>query len=105
MEYFKHRKSLKKLVKLKKKEFAQKQIEDLTESNSWDKMWEIIGKWGVRRGESALRTRDGRELREGREWDKALLDEYHPALSAEEKSEWYEYTSEREPSAHNPRCQ
>lgn len=42
-------------------------------------------KWGVQRGKSALKTRDSRELKEGKNGDKALLEEYHPAVSVAER--------------------
>lgn len=37
----------------------------------------------VKREESALRTRNSKELVEGKELDKAMLEEYHPEISVE----------------------
>jgi len=66
--YYEKRRVLKKEIRRKKKEARNKDMEELTEENSWDKIWEIVAKWGVKRGERTYKARDGRELCEGNEW-------------------------------------
>lgn len=36
------------MVKGKKKQLTREQIDGITESNSWDKMWAIRGEWGIK---------------------------------------------------------
>lgn len=94
-EYYECRRPLKRTIRLKKRDYRRAEIEDLTTGNSWDRVWEAIGEWRVRRGDSALKTRNGREIGAVDEWDKGLIGEYHPDLSLDEKEEWESYQRTR----------